>query len=144
MTSYNCIWVYNNRLSCLLRGFETTNPLASDTVLGLNALSGIETGNTDGQQSITISPIMSAGFCTVRSGPSSTASDIRRLGREERCSRLADFGVDPPVRFPVATLAVSMIREEPGVSQCSLCGTRRGATHLCTPGNVALATIPAH
>ena len=75
------------------RGLKPLISLALSTVLGLNALSGIDTGNTDGRQSITVSPTMSAGFWIVRSGPSSTASGIRRIGREDRCNRLADLHV---------------------------------------------------
>ena len=82
-------------------GWTLLLSLASATVPGLKPLSGIDTGNTDGRQSNTVSPTTSAGFCKVRSSPSSTASDNSRLGCEDRWSRLADFGVDPRPVFGV-------------------------------------------
>ena len=74
-------------------GLNPLVPLTFSRVPGLNALNGIETGSPGGRQSITVAPIMSAGFWTVSNGSSPTASDITRTGRESRCDCLADLGV---------------------------------------------------
>ena len=71
-----------------------TQFLAPAIVAGLSPPNGIDTGNIGGRQSMTVSPAISAGFCSVRSGPSPTASANSRFGCVTRCWRLTDFGVD--------------------------------------------------
>ena len=89
-----CVHIHYG-LSFCARGVEPTGPLAFSTVLGLNALSGMDTGTTGGRQSTTLAPAMSVGSWIVSIGSSPTASDITCTGWKGRCDRLVDLGVAP-------------------------------------------------